>query len=143
MQFAVRIVGDAIMARRIQALVNVADSKSIRGALREGSRPIIDEARARAPSPNVARGIRFIRAVRKYGGAIVAEVGLLGGRRPWFYGLFVERGTGPRVQKTTGRSSGSMPARPFLRPAFDVRRREASRLFFESLKRRVMEARRG
>lgn len=31
-----------------------------------------------------------------------------------------EFGTGPRVQSTTGRSTGAMPARPFLRPAWDV-----------------------
>lgn len=35
----------------------------------------------------------------------------------------VEFGTGPRRQKTTGRSTGIMPAQPMLRPAWDMHRR--------------------
>jgi hypothetical protein len=31
-----------------------------------------------------------------------------------------EFGTGPRVQASTGRATGAMPARPFLRPAWDM-----------------------
>lgn len=45
---------------------------------------------------------------------------VVGLRRP-FSSLthLLEFGTGPRVQKTTGRSTGSMPAQPFMRPALE------------------------
>jgi hypothetical protein len=36
-----------------------------------------------------------------------------------FYGLFLERGTGQRYQKRSGRHTGSVSSRPFLRPALD------------------------
>lgn len=36
------------------------------------------------------------------------------------HGHLVEFGTGPRTQKKTGRYTGQMPARPFMRPAWDA-----------------------
>lgn len=142
MEVDIKVMGDIELSRKIQALVDVAESKHIRQALREGSKPIVQEARARAPSKTIKRGIRFLRVVRRYGNALVAEVGLPGGRKPWFHGLFIERGTGPRVQKK-GRSTGSMPAQPFLRPAAAAKAREASEKFYESLRRRIEAVARG
>lgn len=44
-----------------------------------------------------------------------------------------EFGTGPRVQAKTGRSTGAMPARPFMRPAWDM----AKPVILEILRREV------
>lgn len=44
-----------------------------------------------------------------------------------------EFGTGPRVQASTGRATGAMPARPFLRPAWDA----SQAMMLATLKREV------
>ncbi|MCG7630544.1 hypothetical protein MHM88_22310 [Epibacterium sp. MM17-32] len=44
-----------------------------------------------------------------------------------------EFGTGPRVQASTGRATGAMPARPFLRPAWDM----AQPIMLATLRREV------
>ncbi|MDE4142328.1 HK97-gp10 family putative phage morphogenesis protein [Phaeobacter gallaeciensis] len=47
------------------------------------------------------------------------------------HGHLYEFGTGPRVQETTGRFVGAMPARPFMRPAWDANKAQ----MLETLKR--------
>jgi len=106
-------------------------------AVTEASEPIVRVAKGLAPSPVIAEGVRLINVTVMENGAVKAEIGLPGGRHPWFHGLFVERGTGPRVQKTTGRRTGSMPARPFLRPAFDTEKINAQNRFADVLRRRL------
>lgn len=52
----------------------------------------------------------------------------------------VEFGTGPRFQKTTGRYVGQMPAKPFMRPAFDAEKVGYIRLFSVALLARLNKA---
>lgn len=47
------------------------------------------------------------------------------------HGHLYEFGTGPRVQASTGKAVGAMPARPFMRPAWDVHQAQ----MLEDLKR--------
>ena len=46
----------------------------------------------------------------------------------------LEFGTGPRRQKTTGRSTGEMPAFPFMRPAWESGKRGVLRRFIKYLR---------
>jgi HK97 gp10 family phage protein len=134
----IRVTGAREVARAMERLGDrlVAAQED---ALRHAAEPIITDAKGRAPSTTIADGIQVVQVVERDGG-IVAEVGLPGGRRDWFYGLFYELGTGPRVQKTTGRLTGSMPANPFLRPAFDAQAGVAQRRYFDVMKRHIEAA---
>lgn len=143
MELSLRVTGERQLARRLRALVHAAGTDDLMDAVREASEPIVRAARSKAPSATIAEGVRVVNVVVAATGEVTAEIGLPGGRQKWFYGLFVELGTGPRVQKTTGRRTGSMPARPFLRPAFNAERGAARRRFFEALRRKVLGAARG
>jgi HK97 gp10 family phage protein len=57
-----------------------------------------------------------------------------GGGYKGYHAWIVEYGTTDRVQKTTGRSTGRMPAHPFLRPAADTKMGQAYDYLFKRLK---------
>ncbi len=105
--------------RKLRELGAAVDKKVVKSAIRAAALPIVRDARRRVDSAVVRKGIKVVRVDADPDGTVTAVVGLKGGKVPWFYGLFLELGTGPRIQKTTGRRTGSMPAKPFLRPAFD------------------------
>lgn len=138
----VRVTGDRQVLAALSRMSEAGEEKALKEAITIAVEPVIASAKGRAPSSQVAEGVQLIGVEKDDTGAIVGEIGLPGGRRPWFYGLFVELGTGPRVQKS-GRRTGSMPARPFLRPAFESESGNVRRLFFRHLRGVVMRARRG
>jgi len=115
----VKVTGAAHVLAQLKALAAVGNPVVLERAIREGAQPIIDAAKQNAPTPEVAADVDVVN-LRASGGTVTADVGLPGGPRPSFVGLFFERGTGPRVQETTGRRTGAMAARPWLRPAFDA-----------------------
>jgi hypothetical protein len=137
-----RIDGEKQLLRQLKRMGDAAGDSAQREALTSASAPIITDAQGRTDSENIREGIRLIQIVRE-GGEYRAEIGLPGGRQKWFYGLWVERGTGPRQQKKTGRLTGSMPARPFLRPAFDTQASRARDLYFATLRASIERAARG
>lgn len=132
----VTVSGADEVRRKLRRLGAAIDKQATEAALRESAEPIIRTAKGKAPSDVIADGIQVVSVEHKNGGTVM-EVGLPGGRKPWFHGLFIELGTGPRVQKKTGRRTGSMPADPFLRPAFDIEKRRAQAIYFAELKRRL------
>lgn len=66
----------------------------------------------------------------------------VGATRDAFYLNFQELGTGPRVRKSGGRT-GSLPARPWLRPAADESEDEVSQRFSRTMGRKIEMAGRG
>lgn len=60
----------------------------------------------------------------------------VGPTRDGFYGLFLEFGTALRKRKSGG-STGQVSPRPWLRPAFDVAREKAVRVFAKRLGRKI------
>ena len=60
-------------------------------------------------------------------------------RFPAFYGIMVEKGTKPRSRKD-GVSTGTMPSRPFLIPAFDSKREHVARQIKIELSRLLRKA---
>lgn len=140
---ALRVSGLGSLERGMRKLVQAASPEHLEDAARVASEPIVSAAKGRAPSDVIAEGIQVVNVLTKPTGEVVSEIGLPGGRKPWFHGLFIELGTGPRIQKKTGRRTGSMPADPFLRPAFDAEKGNARRLFFNHLRKLVLGAARG
>lgn len=49
----------------------------------------------------------------------------------------IEFGTGPRYQKSTRRYTGQVPARPFMRPAWDTGKAQALAKFTDELRKRL------
>ena len=133
----VRIRGERDVMRQLKRVEDSVRAELIKAELEEAAEVIVADAKRRAPSSTVADGIQVLNTEVEVGGRVTTEVGLVGGRRPWFYGLFIEFGTGPRVQKKTGRRTGSMPARPFVRPAFDAQKSNVAARFNAGIKRRL------
>ena len=88
--------------------------------LRKAEKPLIAAAKAKAPKAD-GDLIKSIGGIAGRGGG-KGEQRYVGPRRggpnKGYAGHLVEYGTGPRRQKD-GTSTGSMPAQPFMRPAYE------------------------
>ena len=105
MDFDLRIQGAAEVQRALSQLSAAGQATVLEEGVRAAAKPMLRAIKGRAPSVNLAQGLELIDVVHGKRGAVTAKVGLRWGRR-WFHGLFIERGTGPRVQKKTGRRTG-------------------------------------
>ena len=117
------LIGDKELLAAFGDLERRAQSGIVGKALRAASRPIVNAARDNLRAGNhkftgnliKSIGLR-IKTYRKDGRTIA----VIGPRWPeGAHGHLVEFGTGPR-QTEKGKSTGFMPATPFLRPAFDA-----------------------
>jgi HK97 gp10 family phage protein len=98
-------LGDSIKAVKAQSERSRAGKAAFAKALAGGA----SKTEARAALIGAARGVAQAGAF--------SEVIVGPDRRPQAH--LLEFGTGPRVQTTTGRSTGQIAPRPYLRPAFD------------------------
>ncbi len=96
------IKGGKQLAQLMKQVPLRIERKIAKKALREGARPVIKEARARAPKGKTGLLKKSIRAYTAKGAKI-----RIGPSRDAWYAHFVEFGT------------SKMTARPFMRPAFD------------------------
>lgn len=118
-------------AKELEAALREMPNRIAKGAVRRGIikllQQVADDAQGRVPvrsgrlrariavKPQLSRRQKRGRAKEK--GLIEAFVGATPAR----HAHLVEFGTGPRMQRS-GKSTGAMPARPFLRPAWDSAR---------------------
>lgn len=116
------------MRRKFDALDHALREEVVRAGLTAAAEPIVQTARHNAPGSRIPRDIKLVGIRAERDGTVTATVGIRTKARA-FHGLFVELGTGPRVQRKTGRLTGSMPAKPFLRPAFDTEKGRALSAF--------------
>lgn len=93
-------------------------AKVMNKILRKNAKPLVVKARELAPSDNgdlkKAIGVLGGRAGRRGQEVLVGP--RRGGSFKGYSGHLVEYGTGPRT-KANGASTGSMPAKPYMRPA--------------------------
>lgn len=140
--FELRGMGD--LKRKLSRLPSEVAQSVARPALLKAAKPIVDEARRRAPRLS-GRGAAAIEAASRRQGwheftvAVGPSVGTKWSRRDGFYLLFAERGTVPRQTKA-GANKGRMTRRPFLRPALDTKRREAVEIARRELARGIERA---
>lgn len=108
-------------------------SGALNAALKKAAEPMVAKARALAPVDTGALR-KSIKAhpVPSKQRAYAASIAI-GPDRKHFYGAILEKGTGPRKVKKTGKMVGSIAAHPFLRPAFDAHKEEAQKIFREVL----------
>lgn len=112
----VKIEGLAAMTRDLNALDKKVRKKVVRAAVGKTIRAVAKDVKARVPVLH-KRLRKSITTKLKYRDNF-AE-GIIAARKGGGGGTFhlSEFGTAGRIQKSTGRRTGSMPARPALRPA--------------------------
>lgn len=120
--------------------------KALVSALRKSGRPVVSRAKSLAPKGGERKGRKagkkhlrdtITSVVRDYGETKVLVVG------PAYpagaHGHLVEFGTVARKHKS-GKRTGAMPPRPFLRPAVEATLGEQKAAFEAELQRHVAEA---
>jgi HK97 gp10 family phage protein len=139
----IKIDGDKELLAKFKSLGRGFREDVLVAAVMAGAEIIQDEAIARAPvrSGNLRDNIvrEPLKGRRDFGEVGVSwrvRRGVSGiGQRsnhPAFYGVMVEKGTGPRSRKSGG-STGTMPEQPFLGPAYDATKDSAQRKVKEEL----------
>ena len=111
------------MPEIIEALKNMGvnlETKEMQDMLKREAQPIIDTARNLAPSDtgNLRQSIQFITRMDKQNRTKVL-IGPNGNFYNHYLGVMFEYGTVARIQQNTGRYTGIIEARPFMRPALD------------------------
>ena len=136
----VGVEGLADLDRALAEMKKATAVNTSRRGMETALQPVLDAAKAKVPvrkgnlrsslgiGKSVKRGTeqvadsRMAGVLAMYVGPVVE--GIKAGGKKWQryiarHAHLVEFGTGPRVQKTTGRYVGRAPAQPFLRPAWD------------------------
>ncbi|MFY1710442.1 hypothetical protein J3366_03020 [Tritonibacter mobilis] len=139
MAVKMRIEGAGDIERALAALPRGTAKGVMRRAMKKSLKPVAQMAEAASPfaiavtakltarQAREARGDRGRSKVVLYVGPVEPD----GADAP--HAHLYEFGTGPRVQSSTGRATGAMPARPFLRPAWDA----SQAMMLATLKREV------
>lgn len=112
---AMLIAGDRALTRKLASLERKAARRAISKGLRAAATPLVKSARQQTPVGTGNLRKSLTKKIKNYQGVQLVVIG------PGFpagaHGHLVERGTAARYRKS-GASSGRMPARPFLVPAF-------------------------
>lgn len=164
-QTMVKVDGDKELIRQFRALSQGLGQAALVKAVEKGAEVIVVEAQARAPVRSGGGQLRdSIHAEELISEPKRASVGVSwrvkkgvsgkgkASRHPVFYGIMVERGTKTRQRKTwrktpltTGPvSTGTVRAQPFLEPAYDAKKQQASERIKKALAQMIEKvARRG
>ena len=134
----VEIEGDEELIRKLKGMSQGFQRQALLHAVMQGAEIVKREAGARAPvrTGRLSRSIAIVKLKETTKLAKVAVSWRKGkaSRTAAFYGIMVEKGTKPRERKTWRKkplkkpaSTGTMPSRPFLIPAYHSKRTEVAR----------------
>lgn len=128
---AVKIKGLRELARKLKQMPVELRGKTLNAALRKGAKEIASEAQRRVPVRDgvlqrsiVIRKARVINPNNEASQTVSVRKNAKSGGNP-YYASFVEFGT------------SKMPARPFMRPAFESRNGDALAVFKTELSKRI------
>ena len=140
--------GDKETIRMFDKLSDPDREKIMEKAVRKGAQEMVQEARILAPMGKTGKLKKSIKQVILTSRDVFVSVGIsfkTGLRGDAFYGLFIEKGTKPRYQKTrnsvplrTPKFVGEMGSAPFLEPAFEAKKGQAARIIMKAIQRSVM-----
>ena len=148
----VEIEGDEELIRKLNKMSKGFRSKALLHAVTQGAEIIEREAKANAPVRTglLRRAITTItlKETNKLAKVAVGWRNSKASQFPAFYGLFAEKGTKPRQRKrwrnkplkTGPVSTGTMPSRSFLVPAYHSKRGQAQRKIKVELSRLIRKA---
>lgn len=128
--FRVVVGGLKELSEALDNLTSKMQGKAVRRSLKAAAEPMVKAARSNAPVETGAlrKSIKASTSVRLARG--VAQTKISYGKAQ-FYGQFVELGT------------SKMPARPFLRPAFDSTKGESADEFKDVLRKAITAIKQG
>jgi HK97 gp10 family phage protein len=129
--FSVDVIGADEFHKFLVEMARSLPNEKVEPILMEGVKIVADAARAnapRGPTGNLKKGVKtkFLKQIGAYPRSAAAVSNAP--HDHWF-----EYGTAPRTQKTTGDSTGAMPARPFFRPAVDANKGRVQDLIINKL----------
>jgi HK97 gp10 family phage protein len=129
--------GQMEIAHMLDQLPKTLQKSVIDGALRAGARVFRDEVRRTAPAQSLRDSVTVKTASRHERARNLLNGDVYVGFKAPHYRLaaLFEFGTKPRHQKTTGRYTGQMLAKPYMRPAFAAKGDAAVRKIAETLGR--------
>ena len=152
-QPTLHITGAKQLKRALRELPEAMQREALEQALMESAQPMADAAKALAPvdEGRLEESIVVAKTLHKSQQAFATSspdevqvyVGpnLQRGAGPAGpHGHLNEFGTGPRYHETTGKYVGEMPAKPFLRPAFDATKKMVTRLLRPKLWNEIKRA---
>jgi HK97 gp10 family phage protein len=123
----IRIEGLKELEMRLKALPQKIAGKALYSGLMAGAEVIRKEAANRAPKKTGRLKRNIVKRREKAPPGLSASV-VIGVRKEAFYWRFVEFGT------------SKLPARPFLRPAFDTQKEAAAGRIAAKLRERIIRA---
>tara|TARA_R100000808_G_scaffold489_1_gene2457 strand:+ start:2331 stop:2819 length:489 start_codon:yes stop_codon:yes gene_type:complete len=147
-QFKMMLEGDKETSRMFKKLAEPQQKQVLKSSTKKGAILIRNEARMRAP---VKTGtlIRNINEVLLLATNYFSDFGVsfrVNNQSDGYYGLFIEKGTKPRYQKNRKSERYSVPkyvgvvgASPFLEPAFEAKKGQASKIIIEALKKSIFQ----
>lgn len=124
----IEIKGVDELLRKLRQLPEKVQKRVVVGAVRAAAKPLIKEARAKVPvdTGNLKKSIGVTKRRSKNKNIIHFSISpRKGGKYNGFYGHFVEFGT------------SKMPAKPFLRPAFESKGKETIEAAKQYMARRI------
>lgn len=130
-----RFQGFEELGQVFDALPKNMGPKVVQQILRKAIKPMVAEAKSKAPKDDkdLAKSIGVINGRGAGKGTQVYMGPRRGGGFNGYAGHLIEYGTAPR-RTESGRNTGSGPALPFMRPAFDLMYPEAVRIIKEECK---------
>ena len=106
-----------------------------------GARVLSDDIKSRSPSNRIRRaatvrkGRAALKSTRISRASQIDGLAVVAFRKPASALVhLIEFGTSERIQKSTGRRTGRMPARPFIRPAIDSSKDDVVRAMAKNLR---------
>jgi HK97 gp10 family phage protein len=111
------------LAKLIDDLLKAGAEFQFQDTLKKEGQRVIDDAKALAPleSGDMRDSIGFITSKdTKFKNTVL--IGLRKNYYNHYLGVMFEYGTEPRIQKTSGRYTGELTPKPFMRPALDKNR---------------------
>lgn len=120
------IRGGEELAAALEALGPTMEKKILRSAMREAAKPMLADAKRRAPvlTGQLRKSLKIRAMKRRSKGQVGVVISTAKGffKGDEFYGAFHEFGT------------KRMPARPFIRPAFEANKAQSIRIVGEAIK---------
>lgn len=139
--FRAELHGAKELENALRELPKRTGKSAVRRSLKKAAGPIAEDAQSRAPSKSgklkrriqVATQLSRRQRRSRAKGKVKGQVDVFVGAGPSRHAHLVEFGTGPRRHRKTGKSTGSMPPQPFLRPAWESGHRRALKDFSKLL----------
>lgn len=144
----ITIEGDKETVKMWHELSEPKQKRILKESTEKGAKLIRAEAKMRTPfkTGNLYENIREVLLIWTDFFASVGVSFRVNNQDDGYYGLFIEKGTKPRYMKnrkserySVPKFVGEMTEQPFLEPAFDAKRDQASKIIMNAIKKSIFK----